>query len=88
MCCLFKCKGHCLKVVVTRQEHLLGVNKSRLKGNAKPLLVKDQIAIGKLEKQTEDFLNAVFCRKGESVFFRLWLHSCVVFLLTNNEQFV
>ncbi|XP_020565258.1 ligand-dependent corepressor isoform X3 [Oryzias latipes] len=45
------------------KEHLLGVNKSRLKGNAKPLLVKDQIAIGKLEKQTEDFLNAVFCRK-------------------------
>ncbi|XP_034041646.1 uncharacterized protein wu:fc17b08 isoform X2 [Thalassophryne amazonica] len=45
------------------KEHLLAFSKEVLEDTAKPLLVKDQTAITRLEKQTEDFLHAVFCRK-------------------------
>ncbi|XP_072247104.1 uncharacterized protein [Leuresthes tenuis] len=45
------------------KEHLIGLNKEGLEDTPKPLLVKDQITIIRLEKQAEEFLNAVLCRK-------------------------
>ncbi|KAM3606721.1 uncharacterized protein V6R79_021975 [Siganus canaliculatus] len=45
------------------KEHLIGLNTEGLEDKPKPLLVKDQIAISRLEKQAEEFLNAVLCRK-------------------------
>lgn len=47
------------------QEHLIGFNKG-LDETPKRLLVKDQLTIIRLEKQAEEFLSAVFCRKGMS----------------------
>lgn len=48
------------------QEHLIGLSDEGLEDTPKPLLVKDQTTISRLEKQAEEFLNAVLCRKGES----------------------
>ncbi|KAM4730290.1 uncharacterized protein FYW61_010566 isoform 1-T1 [Anableps anableps] len=45
------------------KEHLFGFNKDHLEDAPKPLLVKDQIRIIRLEKKAEEFLNAVLCRK-------------------------
>ncbi|XP_074501906.1 ligand-dependent corepressor isoform X4 [Sebastes fasciatus] len=45
------------------KEHLIGLSDEGLEDTAKPLLVKDQTAISRLEKQAEEFLNAVLCRK-------------------------
>ncbi|XP_008277959.1 uncharacterized protein C10orf12-like isoform X1 [Stegastes partitus] len=45
------------------KEHLIGLNKEGLEDTPKPLLLKDQITISRLEKQAEEFLNAVLCRK-------------------------
>ncbi|XP_070833122.1 uncharacterized protein [Chaetodon trifascialis] len=45
------------------KEHLIGLSDEGLEDTPKPLLVKDQTAISRLEKQAEEFLNAVLCRK-------------------------
>ncbi|XP_019948837.2 mucin-17 isoform X1 [Paralichthys olivaceus] len=45
------------------KEHLIGLSKEGLEDTSKPLLVKDQITINRLEKQAEEFLNAVLYRK-------------------------
>nr|XP_019948846.1 PREDICTED: ligand-dependent corepressor-like isoform X2 [Paralichthys olivaceus] len=45
------------------KEHLIGLSKEGLEDISKPLLVKDQITINRLEKQAEEFLNAVLYRK-------------------------
>ncbi|XP_042358658.1 ligand-dependent corepressor-like [Plectropomus leopardus] len=45
------------------KEHLIGLSNEGLEDTPKPLLVKDQITISRLEKQAEEFLNAVLCRK-------------------------
>ncbi|KAF1375747.1 hypothetical protein PFLUV_G00223400 [Perca fluviatilis] len=45
------------------KEHLIGLSNGGLEDTPKPLLVKDQTTISKLEKQAEEFLNAVLCRK-------------------------
>ncbi|XP_044069114.1 uncharacterized protein wu:fc17b08 isoform X2 [Siniperca chuatsi] len=45
------------------KEHLIGLSIEGLEDTPKPLLVKDQTAISRLEKQAEEFLNAVLCRK-------------------------
>ncbi|XP_022052710.1 ligand-dependent corepressor isoform X2 [Acanthochromis polyacanthus] len=43
------------------KEHLIGLNNEGLEDTPKPLPFKDQIS--RLEKQAEEFLNAVLCRK-------------------------
>lgn len=48
------------------QEHLIGLSDEWLEDRPKSLSVKDQTTISRLEKQAEEFLNAVLCRKGES----------------------
>ncbi|TKS85597.1 Ligand-dependent corepressor [Collichthys lucidus] len=45
------------------KEHLIGLSSEGLEDTPKPLLVKDQTTISRLEKQAEEFLNAVLCRK-------------------------
>ncbi|KAM9727780.1 uncharacterized protein ACNS7B_018140 isoform 2-T3 [Menidia menidia] len=45
------------------KEHIIGLNKEGLEDTPKPLLVKDQITIIRLEKQAEEFLSAVLRRK-------------------------
>ncbi|XP_061083416.1 microtubule-associated protein futsch [Conger conger] len=45
------------------QEHLLGFNSQGLEGGEQSLCSQEQSKINKLEKQAEEFLNAVFCRK-------------------------
>ncbi|XP_035028134.1 uncharacterized protein wu:fc17b08 isoform X1 [Hippoglossus stenolepis] len=45
------------------KEHLIGLSKEELEDTPKPLLVKDQRSISRLEKQAEEFLNAVLYRK-------------------------
>ncbi|XP_068578731.1 microtubule-associated protein futsch isoform X1 [Cebidichthys violaceus] len=45
------------------KEHLIGLNNEELEDVPKPLLVKDQTSISRLEKQAEEFLNAVLSRK-------------------------
>ncbi|XP_047207501.1 uncharacterized protein LOC124859061 isoform X1 [Girardinichthys multiradiatus] len=45
------------------KEHLFGFSKEHLDDAPKPLLVKDQIRIIRLEKKAEEFLNAVLSRK-------------------------
>ncbi|KAJ8250204.1 hypothetical protein COCON_G00221260 [Conger conger] len=45
------------------QEHLLGFNSQDLEGGEQSLCSQEQSKINKLEKQAEEFLNAVFCRK-------------------------
>ncbi|XP_029926452.1 titin isoform X2 [Myripristis murdjan] len=45
------------------KEHLVGLSNQGLDNTPKPLLVKDQTKINRLEKQAEEFLNAVLCRK-------------------------
>ena len=47
------------------QEHLVGLSNEGLEDTAKPLLLNDQTKINRLEKQAEEFLNAVLCRKGD-----------------------
>ncbi|XP_035520082.1 ligand-dependent corepressor [Morone saxatilis] len=46
------------------KEHLIGLSDTGLEDPSKPLLVKDQTTIIRLEKQAEEFLNAVLSRKG------------------------
>ncbi|XP_028278727.1 titin isoform X1 [Parambassis ranga] len=43
------------------KEHLIGLNEG-FEDTTKPLLVKDQISINRLEKQAEEFLSAVLSR--------------------------
>uniref|UniRef100_G3NX48 HTH psq-type domain-containing protein n=1 Tax=Gasterosteus aculeatus aculeatus TaxID=481459 RepID=G3NX48_GASAC len=45
------------------KEHLIGLSNKELEDSPKPLLVKDPTAISRLEKQAEEFLNAVLSRK-------------------------
>ncbi|KAK6301553.1 hypothetical protein J4Q44_G00276060 [Coregonus suidteri] len=45
------------------KEHLVGLSNQGLESGAKPLLVKDQTKISRLEKQAEEFLNAVLYKK-------------------------
>ncbi|XP_059214851.1 uncharacterized protein wu:fc17b08 isoform X1 [Centropristis striata] len=45
------------------KEHLIGLSNDGLEDTPKPLLVKDQTTINRLERQAEEFLNAVLCRK-------------------------
>ncbi|XP_024285904.1 ligand-dependent corepressor isoform X3 [Oncorhynchus tshawytscha] len=45
------------------KEHLVGLSNQGLESGAKPLLVKDQIKINRLEKQAEEFLSAVLYKK-------------------------
>ncbi|KAM7408742.1 hypothetical protein PAMA_002460 [Pampus argenteus] len=45
------------------KEHLIGFSNEGLEDTSKPLLVKDLTAISRLEKQAEEFLNAVLSRK-------------------------
>uniref|UniRef100_UPI003AAD0872 uncharacterized protein n=1 Tax=Centroberyx gerrardi TaxID=166262 RepID=UPI003AAD0872 len=45
------------------KEHLVGLSNQGLEDTPKALLVKDQTKINRLEKQAEEFLNAVLCRK-------------------------
>lgn len=45
------------------KEHLIGLGIEGLEDTHRPLQVKDQTAISRLEKQAEEFLNAVLCRK-------------------------
>ncbi|KAM4607461.1 ligand-dependent corepressor-like [Polymixia lowei] len=45
------------------KEHLVGLSNQGLEDTPKPLLLKDQTKINRLEKQAEEFLNAVLCRK-------------------------
>ncbi|XP_051277284.1 uncharacterized protein LOC127375340 isoform X1 [Dicentrarchus labrax] len=45
------------------KEHLIGLSDTGLEDPPKPLLVKDQTTISRLEKQAEEFLNAVLSRK-------------------------
>ncbi|XP_056147448.1 ligand-dependent corepressor-like [Lampris incognitus] len=45
------------------KEHLVGLSNQGLEDTPKPLLVKDQTKINRLEKQAEEFLHAVLCRK-------------------------
>ncbi|KAM8851589.1 ligand-dependent corepressor isoform 2-T2 [Synchiropus picturatus] len=45
------------------KEHLIGLNKEELQDTLRPQLAKDHAAISKLEKQAEEFLNAVLSRK-------------------------
>ncbi|KAM6915947.1 ligand-dependent corepressor [Xenentodon cancila] len=45
------------------KELLIGSSKGGVEDTPKPLLVKDQITIIRFEKQTEEFLSAVLCRK-------------------------
>ncbi|XP_031734957.1 proteoglycan 4 isoform X2 [Anarrhichthys ocellatus] len=45
------------------KEHLIGLNNEELEDAPKPLLVKDLASISRLEKQAEEFLNAVLSRK-------------------------
>lgn len=47
---------------VILQEHLIGLSEE---GPEDTPLDKDQARISRLEKQAEEFLNAVLCRKGE-----------------------
>eukprot|EP00063_Salmo_salar_P060737 XP_014035572.1 PREDICTED: uncharacterized protein C10orf12-like [Salmo salar] len=45
------------------KEHLVGLSNQGLESGAKPLLVKDQTKINRLEKQAEEFFNAVLYKK-------------------------
>ncbi|KAF7654647.1 hypothetical protein LDENG_00066760, partial [Lucifuga dentata] len=45
------------------KEHFINLSNENLEDPPKPLLVKDQTAISRLEKQAEKFLNAVLYRK-------------------------
>ncbi|XP_053292759.1 mediator of DNA damage checkpoint protein 1 isoform X1 [Pleuronectes platessa] len=45
------------------KEHLIGLSKEELEHTPKPLLGKDQTSVSRLEKQAEEFLNAVLYRK-------------------------
>ncbi|XP_042288866.1 uncharacterized protein LOC121911446 isoform X1 [Thunnus maccoyii] len=45
------------------KEHLIGLSNEGLEDSPKPLLVKDQTTISRLEQQAEEFLNAVLSRK-------------------------
>lgn len=62
---LFKAGDHGLNCFTIWQEHLIGLSSEGLEDTPKPLLVKDQTTINRLEKQAEEFLNAVLSRKGE-----------------------
>ncbi|XP_077351431.1 uncharacterized protein LOC144001194 isoform X2 [Festucalex cinctus] len=45
------------------KEHLIGLSSEESQDPLKPLMVKDQSSISKLEKQAEEFLSAVLCNK-------------------------
>ncbi|KAM8860081.1 uncharacterized protein AB9W97_019800 isoform 1-T1 [Spinachia spinachia] len=45
------------------KEHLIGLSNEELEDLPKPLLIKDPTVINRLEKQAEEFLNAVLSRK-------------------------
>lgn len=54
-----------LLTVVIWQEHLIGLSDEELEDGPKPVVVKDQTTISRLEEQAEEFLNAILCRKGQ-----------------------
>lgn len=66
---LFYFYAYCWLALVFRQEHLHVLSDDWLEDRPKPLSVKDQAAISRLEEQAEEFLHAVLCRKGEP-----WFH--------------
>lgn len=75
-------EGHQFNSFPIWQEHLIDLNNKGLEDTSKPLLGKDQITISRLEKQAEEFLNAVLCRKGESQRFSSeWVNQCFSLLL-------
>ncbi|XP_056903204.1 nascent polypeptide-associated complex subunit alpha, muscle-specific form isoform X1 [Takifugu flavidus] len=45
------------------KEHLIGLSDEELEDRPKPVVVKDQTTISRLEEQAEEFLNAILCRK-------------------------
>lgn len=47
------------------QEHVVALNKQIVESGGKPLLGKDPSHISRLERQAEEFLDAVLHRKGE-----------------------
>ncbi|CAL8300318.1 unnamed protein product [Merluccius merluccius] len=49
------------------KEHLVGLSNQGLEDTPKPLLLNDQTKINRLERQAEEFLKAVLCRKGDDV---------------------
>lgn len=51
--------------VVIWQEHLIGFSDEEFENRPKPVVVKDQTTISRLEEQAEEFLNAILCRKGQ-----------------------
>lgn len=51
--------------VVIWQEHLIGFSDEEFEDRPKPVVVKDQTTISRLEEQAEEFLNAILCRKGQ-----------------------
>uniref|UniRef100_A0A1A8Q3Y5 Ligand dependent nuclear receptor corepressor n=4 Tax=Nothobranchius TaxID=28779 RepID=A0A1A8Q3Y5_9TELE len=59
-------KENCLFCWLRRdkvKEHLIGLHKGGRDDTSKPLLVKDQLSVIRLEKQAEEFLHAVLSRK-------------------------
>nr|XP_029502883.1 titin-like [Oncorhynchus nerka] len=50
------------------KEHLVGLSNQGLESGAEPLLVKDQTKINRLEKQAEEFFNAVLYKKDVPIF--------------------
>lgn len=66
---LFSCaycdwfRRRAVTLFVSRQEHLHVLSDEWLEDRSKPLSVKDQAAIIRLEEQAEEFLHAVLCRK-------------------------
>uniref|UniRef100_A0A1A7YDV9 Ligand dependent nuclear receptor corepressor n=1 Tax=Iconisemion striatum TaxID=60296 RepID=A0A1A7YDV9_9TELE len=59
-------KENCLFCWLRRdkvKEHLIGLSKKGLDDLSKPLLVKDQLTVIRLEKQAEEFLHAVLSSK-------------------------
>lgn len=44
---------------------MIGFSDEEFENSPKPVVVKDQTTISRLEKQAEEFLNAILCRKGQ-----------------------
>lgn len=44
---------------------MIGFSDEEFKNRSKPVVVKDQTTISRLEEQAEEFLNAIICRKGQ-----------------------
>lgn len=67
MCTVFYLPfAYCDWLLLFPQEHLHVLSDDWLEDRPKPLSVKDQTAINRLEEQAEEFLHAVLCRKGKA----------------------